>query len=296
MISLLLLAAVAVECRPVSGDRILGSDLAAASPVFASLAPGAVIAYAPQPGARRFFGAAELTRLAHANHLAVAGLSSVCFERAVAPLDPDAVRAAMLKSFGAAGTRIEILELSKFPAPKGTIVFPRASLARMFSSDTAVWNGYVEYGDKSHFPIWARVRLTVHETRIVAAADLNPGRAVRQGDVRVEEADEFPREPAPFSSLDAVVGRIPRRVIPAGSPVTAAVLAEPNDVDRGQTVVVEVHSGAAVLKLEAQAEGAGHRGDLVPVRNAASGKVFRARIKDRGLVLVECRSVPERSL
>jgi flagella basal body P-ring formation protein FlgA len=269
--------------------------LAAASPAFASLAPGAVIAYAPQPGARRFFGAAELTRLARANHLAVAGLSSVCFERAVAPLDPDAVRDAMLKSFGAAGTRIEILELSKFPAPKGNIVFPRASLARMFSSDTAVWNGYVEY-DKSHFPIWAQVRLTVHETRIVAAGDLKPGRAVRQGDVRVEEADEFPRGPAPLSSLDAVVGRIPRRVIPAGSPVTATELAEPNDVERGQTVVVEVHSGTAVLKLEAQAEGAGHRGDLVPVRNAASGKIFRARIKDRGLVLVECRSVPERSL
>jgi flagella basal body P-ring formation protein FlgA len=46
---------------------------------------------------------------------------------------------------------------------------------------------------------------------------------------------------------------------------------------------VEVHSAAALIRLEATAETAGRRGEFVNVRNVSSGKVFRVRVEGKGL-------------
>ena len=69
MISRILLFALcsgclAADCVPVSGDRILAADLGRAVPAFAALSPELSLGYAPAPGARRTFSAAELARLA----------------------------------------------------------------------------------------------------------------------------------------------------------------------------------------------------------------------------------------
>jgi flagella basal body P-ring formation protein FlgA len=71
------------------------------------------------------------------------------------------------------------------------------------------------------------------------------------------------------------------------------MLEAPNDVERGQTVAVEVHSGGAVVKAEAKAESAGHRGETIPVRNITSGTLFRAEIEGKGRVLVNCLPASE---
>jgi flagella basal body P-ring formation protein FlgA len=88
---------------------------------------------------------------------------------------------------------------------------------------------------------------------------------------------------------------VARRAIPAFSVLTAAMLEVPNDVERGQTVMVEVHSGNAVVKAEAKAESAGHRGETIPVRNITSGMRFHAEIEGKGRVLVNCLSASEES-
>src|SRR5690349_3436380 len=100
MIPILLFAAAAAACHPVAGDRIFGSDLAAASPPFAAIAPETVIGNAPLPGARRFFEVGELVRIAQANHLDSSAIVPLCLERETAPLDAASVMAAMRKSLG----------------------------------------------------------------------------------------------------------------------------------------------------------------------------------------------------
>ena len=70
---LLVLAALVpagAQCLPVSGERILAGDMARAVPVFAGLAPELALGSAPAAGARRTYGAAELTRLARRYGLA----------------------------------------------------------------------------------------------------------------------------------------------------------------------------------------------------------------------------------
>lgn len=292
MILFLMLAAAAPECHSLGHGRILGSDLAAASAVFAAVPPDVVIASAPLPGARRLFEPAELIRIAQANHLEVTALTPLCFERSAAVLDPELVKAAMRKSLGAAPASIEILTISKYPAPQGDLVFARDSLMQPASGNEAVWNGYVAY-DGGRFPVWARIRLTTLQSRLVSVVDLMPGHIVEASDLRVQEANEFPRRLPPLTTIGAAVGLVTRRAIPALSILTAAMLEVPNDVERGQAVMVEVHSGGAVLKVEAKAESAGHRGDTVSVRNAASGMLFRAEIEGKGRVLVNCLSLSE---
>ena len=292
MILFLMLAAAAPECYSLGHGRILGSDLAAASAVFAALPPDLVIGTAPVPGARRLFEPAELIRIARANHLQIADVTPLCFERSTAPLDPELVKAAMRRSLGAPLASIEILTISKYPVPQGELVFPHDSLMQPASGDSAVWNGYVAY-DGGRFSVWARIRLTILQSRLVSAVDLTLGHVIEASDLRIEEANEFPRRVAPLTTVDAAVGLVARRAIPAGSVLTPTMLQVPNDVERGQTVLVEVHSGGAVVKVEAKAESAGHRGDTVSVRNATSGMLFRAEIEGKGRVLVNCLSPAE---
>lgn len=291
MIPILMFAAVATHCQVVEGDRIRGVDLAAAAQVFSSLAPDVVLGFAPQPGARRFFDVSELERIGRLNGLnEITGIGPVCFERAVAPLDRSAVQESMRRALGLPDARIEIVELSKFPVPPGEIAFPRTALNEPASSDITVWSGYVSF-DGGRFPIWARVRITVAVKRVVAVVALRPGHPVLAGDVALQEAEEFPRRAPALASLDKAIGRIPRRSIPAGSPVPASALDEPNDVELGQSVLVEVRSGAAMVTIEGKAESSGRRGDVVSVRNPESGKLFRARVEEKGRASVECISM-----
>ena len=82
------------------------------------------------------------------------------------------------------------------------------------------------------------------------------------------------------------MGRVPRRPIAAGEVILPQWLEAPKDVRRGERVRVEVRIGQARLLLEGQAQSAGQRGEIIPVRNPATGRVFRARVQDRGQVSV----------
>lgn len=292
MILFLMLAAVTAKCHPVGHDRILGSDLAAASALFAAAPPDLVIGNAPRPGARRLFEPAELIRIARANSINVSDVGPLCFERSTAPVDPELIKAAMRKSLDTPLATIEVLAVSKYPAPQGELIFPRDSLTQPASGDSAVWNGYVDY-DGGHFAVWAQVRLTVPQSRLVAVSDLKPGHIVEASDVRVEEVNEFPRRLAPIKTIEAALGLMARRALPAGTVVTAAMLEPPYDVERGQTVIAEIHSGGAVVKAEAKAESTGRRGETIALRNAKNGFLFRAQIAGKGIVVLNCRPVSE---
>jgi flagella basal body P-ring formation protein FlgA len=290
MIPILMLVAASAACHAVNGDRITGADLAAVSPAFADLAREIVIGYAPQPGAHRTLEPAELIRIATANGIEVGNLTSgvltsICFERFLVPLDNSHLLSALRESLNRPDAEIEVLEFSKFLVPPGKIVFPLETLPARSSANVAIWNGYVEFEGK-HLPIWARARISVPQTRVVAAVPLRAGQTIAAGDVRVEDVREFPAKMEPLKSVAECLSHLARRFIDTGVAITAADLTDANDVDRGDTVVVEVQSGGTVLQLEAQAEMSGRRGQLIPLRNTTSGKTFRARIvgKDKTLL------------
>jgi hypothetical protein len=61
----------------------------------------------------------------------------------------------------------------------------------------------------------------------------------------------------------------------------------PSDIQRGERVVVEVNSGAAQVRFEADAESSGRTGDSVLIRNPDNGKLFQARVEGKGKVVVQ---------
>jgi len=278
------------SCLTVKGDIILARDLSRALPVFSSLPPDTRIGFAPIPGVRRFFYASELRRIAARYHIVVSTSGAVCFERPMEMLQPDRVIEAMRQALGQPGAHIEILELSRYPVPHGEVRFDRSALPAAPSLGNAalplLWRGFVRYGDDHRFAIWARANIRVQSARLVAIQDLPPGQAIEARQVRIEEYEAPPSNQPPPPSLDQVVGKMPRRLIAASSPINLLQLDQPEDIERGDRVYVEVQSGRARLSLEGRALAAGRKGDMIPVRNGVNGKIFSACVQDKGRVLL----------
>ncbi len=285
MMAVLLLAAA---CLPAEGEKILARDMARGCPAFAAIEGETVLGWAPAPGVRRSFGAGELARLAARFNLP-APAGPVCFERPLVPLERARLAEVLFRSLGVAGARIAIEDFSRHPAPRGELVFPREWLRAPApgASAAVLWKGYVRYAGARRFPVWARVRISAPFTRVRAAALLRAGEAIGAGQLTVEAAEGFPAAGREAETVAQVVGRRPRRTIPAGAAVPLALLEQPREVERGDVVRVEVASGAARLSLEGRAESAGRAGETVRVRNLAANRAFTARVAGKGEVRVE---------
>jgi flagella basal body P-ring formation protein FlgA len=291
-ITLLLAAGTSLSaCVLIEGERIMAHDLAQAVPEFADIPADTPLGYAPAPGARRVFHANDLRRLAIRYNIPQPSDAELCFERAMEPLSRERVIQAMQDTVGSANARVEVLELSRYPVPSGQIQFVRSALPASGGAPV-LWRGSVLYSGERRFAIWARVKIAVPSTRMVAAENLPPGRRIEREHVRLEECELFPSGRPSEPSLDQILGRVPRRPIAAGATITANLLDAPKEVERGDTVEVQVRSGAAHLKLEGLAESAGRRGESIPVRNLITNKSFSARIVDKDRVLVTTRLSP----
>lgn len=276
----------------IANDRIFGEDLAQALPAFLNKMPGdTVIGYSPAPGARRVFNSVELKRIGAPYGVTVAADAEACFEWSLQPLTDQVVRSAIRDSLQLPGARIDVLAISTSQAPAGKVSFPIAGLlaSTLSGPDTAVtWRGEVLYHGSRKFSVWARVKVSATMTRVVATQLILPGQNVAQEQVRIETYDDFPLRNDIARNLEEVVGRMSRRAIRAGLPVLRSDLIEPLLVQRGDLVDVTAISGAAQLHLPAVAETSGRQGDMISLKNAHSGKSFRARVegKDKALVVV----------
>jgi flagella basal body P-ring formation protein FlgA len=288
---MILLAALAATCIAIEGDRIRAADLAAAVPAFAALAPEETLGYAPAPGSRRMLSARELGRIAGRYGIALPAAPGVCIERAMERLTEERVLAALRAAAGNPEARIELVEFGRYPVPRGDLEFTRAGYTPPPEGTKApvVWRGKLKYAGNRSVPVWARVRIAVSGTRLVAAEDLPAGRPIQASQLRMEAA-ELPLFSNPgLLSAEEAAGRAPRRTIRAGAPVPADILEAPHEIERGEMVSVEVTSGAAQLSLKAKAETAGRKGDLVMLRNPDSGRRFQGRVEGQGKVTIDAK-------
>ncbi len=133
-------------CQPVAGPRIMGSDLAAASPALATLPANLVAGFAPQPGSQRVFTTPELMRIAQANGIVVNSPAAIGgFERAHRPRSsrqmskkPCGIPASAMqisRSSSLVNTRCQPAD-SFFPGTCWEPSPPRASLSGMAMSST----------------------------------------------------------------------------------------------------------------------------------------------------------------
>jgi len=275
-----------MTCVPVEGDRILARDLAQTVPALATWPPDTDLGYAPAPGLRRVLRTAELERLARRRGIEAGSMADLCVERPTVPLAPDMLRAALLRALGDPEASIQILDWSRYPAPRGALEFAHSAVVPEGTGAAVLWKGFVKYGERGRFSIWVRARIEVRSTQVSAREDLAVGRPVQYGQLRLDTVRASPFGAQPARTREEVVGRMPRRPILAGSPVFPSQLDVPPEIHSGDAVAVQVTSGRASLRLEGVAGGDGQRGDFIPVRNPANGRTFRARVEGAGRVAV----------
>jgi flagella basal body P-ring formation protein FlgA len=289
LVLLLARPALLSACAPIEHDPITAGDLAAFLPVFGKVAPDTPIAAAPGAGVRRIFHPIELISLARNYSLDLATTEDLCFEWPMEVPDRNRMLDAMRSAFPDPGTRIEVLETSRYPAPRGSFEFRREDLgapALPNSTTPVTWRGHIVYGANQRFSIWARVRVTALMAHVIAAVPIRQGMSISSGQLRVESGNAFPLAGDTASRIDQVAGRVALRNISAGSEIHLSQIQEAPDVKRGEVVSVEVLSGAARLAFTGRSESDGRKGETISVRNPRSNKVFQARVdgKDRALV------------
>jgi flagella basal body P-ring formation protein FlgA len=277
------LARCVLACQVVEGEHILGRDLASANALFSTLDPAAEIAPAPLGGVRRVLLPADLLRLAERNGITLSEpLAELCFERATERLTAEGLQPVLEKALGLDGARLEILDFSRAPIPRGTLEFTRTGL-----SPGGLWRGHVAYSQGRTAPVWAKVRVTTEQTWVEAVRPLPAGQVVDASGVAVRAGPRSPFGPAPLPSVELAAGKMPLRTIQPGIPISASMLIAPREIERGDKVMVEVLSGAARLSFEATAESSGRAGDAILVRNPSNGRLFPARIAAKGKVRVK---------
>ena len=270
-------------CGIVDGDRILGKDVAAASPSFATLDAQLEIGAAPFPGVQRVLHPDELVRLAKQNGIALdAPVAAICFERATEPLTIEKLLPILRQSLALDNAKIEILDFSRVGVPRGALEFPKSGLM-----PNGLWRGRALYGQDHSMPVWVKTRITVERTWVEASESLPPGKPIEASQLIVKSGPRFPFDTALLESVDAIIGRRPARTLSPGTPIVAAMLTIAHDVERGDLVAVEVTVGGAILDFEASAESSGRAGDSILIKNPDNGHSFLAKIQDKGHVVVE---------
>ena len=258
------------KCAPVDGPGITGRDVAAVNPDLGTLDPTAIIAASPIPGVRR------MLRI---------GSEEMCFERATSPLTAGQLLPVLQSALAIENARIEILDFSRSGVPRGSIEFSRTGL-----DASGFWRGRVKYDENRSAPVWAKVRVATEQTWVEAIQPLAPGKPIEAGQLVLRRGLRSPLGPAPIGAVEFGVAKTPTRSIKPGEPVFASMLSRPHDVERGETVRVEVWSGEARLSFDAVAGSSARTGETVVLRNPDNGRLFRAKVESRGTAAVRERT------
>ena len=276
-------------CRSVEGDRIRAQDLAAALPEFSAVPPETLLGQAPLPGTQHILHSSELRALARRFGFDTSA-PDVCFEWPMQQLDRERALSAMQESLGVDGAKIEIADMFSDRVPPGRIDFPLTGLGKPSPtgpSAPVLWRGDVVYGDNHRFAVWARVGITAACRRLVAAESLRSGKPIERSQIRETTISCFPVAAKESPAVADVAGMLPVHPIAAGGEIRSEFLVPPNDINSGESVRIEVRSGAARLSFSAKALTGGRSGEFISVRNPDSNRTFQARITGKGTALVE---------
>lgn len=277
------------DCLPVTTNRVLGRDLAAADPQFAALPSTLTVGFAPSPGTKRTYSVTELERIAKANGITVHTPAAICFEIPLRPIDEETAITAMRRSLPH-DANLAVVELQKTELPAGEIEFPIESLdpVNPATPGTQLWRGSVRYAETRKAAIWARVAITTHYTAVIPNKELPANAVINAAWLRIETRTGPLEREKIASQMEEVSGRVPKIALRQGSPIPLSSLADPPAVRRGDSVRVDVESGPAHLHFDAVAENSADVGDTLELRNPLNGKTFRARLEsgNRAVLIV----------
>ncbi|MCC6585899.1 MAG: flagellar basal body P-ring formation protein FlgA [Bryobacterales bacterium] len=243
------------------------------------LPPEQPFGFPPQPGASRTIQPAELMRWARRQGVTLPAAAPVCVTVQTTTLDPAALEQAVRQALHAPPeAAVVIVDYSRWPIARGTLELIPNPSAFTHSENGQVIRGVVRYGNRLTQPIWVRVKVDLDQTVVVAREVLPAGKPIGESSLRVENVRGYPL-PAEFpSKITDVAGLAPRKAISPGTRVSRLNLTAPLAIEKGQTVDVDVVSGAARIKFTATAQTSARQGDRIILENPTTHRRFTAKL------------------
>jgi flagella basal body P-ring formation protein FlgA len=136
-------------------------------------------------------------------------------------------------------------------------------------------------------PFWVLVDAAVRGRFVKVRRRIPFGAALSSADVEVVEAEYPDVRSEYFSSVDEAVGKVARRALLPGDPLTRDVINDPIVIKSGDLVRLRVSRGNIAVSTMVRAEQNGRVGEIVRVRNLEFERALKARVVAPGEVRVE---------
>lgn len=144
-----------------------------------------------------------------------------------------------------------------------------------------------ESGGKEQAQLWVKADVRLFEKVVVSSQPMVLNEIVSGRDVRLERRDVSALNARPFYRVDDVVGQQVSRAISVNETLTQRNLDRPTVMRRGSAVMLVYETGALRVETPGTAEENGRAGELIQVKNPASGKLLRGKILDGRTVGVD---------
>ncbi len=141
--------------------------------------------------------------------------------------------------------------------------------------------------DKLVRTVWITADIVIRATVVQAAARLQFGGVVNPGDVKEVLADLPDARASYLRTCSEAVGKVMRRTLSPGDPLTRESVSSPFAVRSGETVRVQLQRGSITLSALARAEQDGRLGETIRIRNLQFSAPLKATVIGRGEVRIE---------
>ncbi len=146
--------------------------------------------------------------------------------------------------------------------------------------------GTVEVSCPGGWRLYVPVKLRRSQQVLVLARGVAAGEALAPEALVVETRDASRIAGAALADPAQAVGRVARRVLPAGTVLSAADLTAPRLVRRGDQVALVSRRGGVEVRVAGRALGDAGENERVAVENLSSRRVLQGRVGPGGDVLV----------
>lgn len=126
-------------------------------------------------------------------------------------------------------------------------------------------------------------RVTINAEVLIATAPVASGATLAASDLRLERRDVTNMVDA-IGNAEEAVGQLSRRKLREGQVLQARLLNRAVLVKRGAAVRIVARQGGVSVENAGESLQTGSLGDLIRVRNTASGRTLSARVMEEGVV------------
>jgi flagella basal body P-ring formation protein FlgA len=143
-----------------------------------------------------------------------------------------------------------------------------------------------DVGGQEAARLWTRADIKIFEEVVVTSHPLAHHETIHPSSVRLERRDISPLSLRPFTRIADVAGQQAARAIEVNEVLTPKTVDRATLVRRGSAVVLLYETGTLRVEAPGVANEGGKIGDVIQVKNPASGKLLRGVLLDAKSVRV----------